>query len=158
MNGHGSCQTGPCCWHRKNQVMNRTTCHGAYRARQDGTLETGKPLRIFVGLLVILFVVFAQASPASAEDFLSRDKYYHAMGSMALAETGFGMTIYFQKGNSTGIPWAVGAASALIPGLLKEGFDATRADNYFSWRDLAWDGMGTLVGLTISQLLFLAFH
>jgi len=107
---------------------------------------------------IALLLLLAPLHAAQAEDFLGKDKYYHAIGSMALAQTGFGLTLYFQDGNSTGIPWAVGAATALIPGLIKEGVDAAMPNNHFSWQDLAWDGIGTVVGLTIAQLLWLAFQ
>ena len=114
-----------------------------------------RPLAV---LLVAATLVAAPIRAAEAEDFLGEDKFYHAVGSMALAQTGFGLTLYFQDGNNTGIPWAVGAASALVPGLLKEGIDAAMPNNHFSWQDLAWDGIGTVVGLTIAQLLWLAFQ
>ncbi len=108
--------------------------------------------------IVALLLLLAPLRSAQAEDFLGEDKYFHALGSMALAQTGFGVTLYFQEGNRTGIPWAVGAASALVPGLIKEGIDAATPGNHFSWQDLAWDGIGTVVGLTIAQLLWLAFR
>jgi len=111
-----------------------------------------------VACLTLVLIVLAPLRTAQAEDFLGEDKYFHAVGSMALAQTGFGVTLYLQEGDSTGIPWAVGAASALIPGLIKEGIDSAMPNNHFSWQDLAWDGIGTIVGLTIAQLLWLAFQ
>ncbi|MBM4372154.1 MAG: hypothetical protein FJ098_10900 [Deltaproteobacteria bacterium] len=104
--------------------------------------------------------LLAAASPrlARGEEFLSRDKYWHGLAGMTLASTGFGVTLALQEGDSTGIPWAVGAASALVPGLLKEGIDAATPGNRFSWMDLCWDGIGAAVGLTVAQLLWLAFR
>lgn len=115
-------------------------------------------MRGLVAFAVVAALVAAPLRGASAEDFLGEDKYFHALGSMALSQTGFGLTLYFQEGDGTGIPWAVGAATALVPGLIKEGVDAATPGNHFSWQDLAWDGIGTVVGLTISQLLWLAFR
>ncbi len=108
--------------------------------------------------VLALVLLLAPLRAAQAEDFLGEDKYFHGLGSMALSQTGFGLTLYFQEGKGTGLPWAVGAASALIPGLIKEGVDAAMPGNHFCWQDLAWDGIGTLVGLTIAQLLWLAFE
>lgn len=115
-------------------------------------------MRILSAALVTALLITASVRTARAEDFLGEDKYFHGVASMALAQTGFGLTLYFQDGNKTGIPWAVGAASALVPGLLKESIDAAMPNNHFSWQDLAWDGIGTVVGLTIAQLLWLAFQ
>jgi len=115
-------------------------------------------VRRLAAFTVAAALLAAPLRPASAEDFLSEDKYFHALGSMALSQTGFGLTLYFQEGKDTGIPWAVGAATALVPGLIKEGVDAVLPGGHFSWQDLAWDGIGTVVGLTIAQLLWLAFQ
>lgn len=111
-----------------------------------------------VAAAVALLLVLAPLRSARGEDFFGEDKYFHAIGSMALAQTGFGLTLYLQEGNKTGVPWAVGAATALVPGLIKESIDAGMPGNHFSWQDLAWDGIGTVVGLTIAQLLWLAFQ
>ena len=111
-----------------------------------------------IATLALIILLLAPLRTAQAEDFLGEDKYFHAVGSMALAQTGFGVTLFLQERDSTGIPWAVGAASALVPGLIKEGIDAATRNNHFSWQDLAWDGIGTVVGLTIAQLLWLAFQ
>ncbi len=121
-------------------------------------ISSGTRIHPAVAWLTLVLLLLAPLRAAQAEDFLGEDKYFHAIGSMALAQTGFGVTLYLQEGDSTGIPWAVGAASALVPGLIKEGIDGAMPNNHFSWQDLAWDGIGTIVGLTVAQLLWLAFQ
>ena len=106
---------------------------------------------------VLLVLALLWAVPARAEDFLSRDKYFHGLGSMVLAQTGFGATLYFQEGDDVGLPWAVGAATGLVPGLVKEIVDEARPGSRFSWMDLAWDGIGAVAGLVIGQCVWLLF-
>lgn len=108
------------------------------------------------GLLLLSTLLFAR--PVLAEDdFLGRDKFYHAMGSMVLAQTGYAVTMRLQDGDGSALPLTVGFAAAMVPGIAKEIWDFTRPDSTCSAKDLAWDAIGTTVGLVIAQGLYLLF-
>ncbi len=92
---------------------------------------------------VFLFALHARAE----DDWFGRDKALHFGASAALAGTSYGVTTAFTERRSTGL--LVGAGVALGAGLAKEGYDALGYGTP-SWRDLAWDVVGTLVGLGIA--------
>ncbi|WP_437672716.1 hypothetical protein [Sorangium sp. So ce131] len=92
--------------------------------------------------------------PTRAPDpWLGRDKALHFFASAALA--GGGYTLGALATDEIPGRLAVGAAVALGAGLAKEVFDAAGYGTP-SWRDLAWDALGTSAGLGLSLWFDLA--
>jgi putative lipoprotein len=88
---------------------------------------------------------------ARAEDrWLGRDKGLHAAASAIIAAAGY----------AASTPWidapagraAVGASLALGAGAAKELIDA-RTGGDPSWKDFAWDAIGTAVGVGVALLV-----
>ena len=82
------------------------------------------------------------------DSWLSPDKGYHIVGSMIgttlagkLSLGAFETT----KQNSQ----IIGAGVSLTLGVLKEVHDSGKPDNLFSWKDLAADGVGILIGILL---------
>jgi len=89
--------------------------------------------------------------PARAEDrWLGRDKGLHAAASAVIAAAGY----------AASTPWidapagraAVGASLALGAGAAKELLDAKTGGDP-SWKDFAWDVIGTAVGVGVALLV-----
>ena len=91
--------------------------------------------------------------PARADEdrWLGRDKGLHAAASAAIAAGGY----------AASTPWidsragraAIGASLALAAGAGKEIWDAGREGGDPSWKDLAWDAIGTAVGVGLALLV-----
>lgn len=84
---------------------------------------------------------------AHADEWLGRDKALHFGASATIAGTSYGVTTAFTERRLTA--FAVGAGIALGAGIAKETYDALGHGDP-SWKDLAWDVAGTLVGLGIA--------
>lgn len=84
---------------------------------------------------------------ASADDFWGPDKALHFGVSAALSVGGYATSaLVFDK------PWQralSGAAFSLAVGAGKEGYDAVAGGDP-SWKDFAWDGIGTAMGISLS--------
>lgn len=89
----------------------------------------------------------AAASASDADPWFGRDKMLHFGASALLAGGGYaaatGLTEQRWKA------FAVGGGVALATGAAKEGLDAL-GFGVPSWRDFAWDVVGTAVGLGIA--------
>lgn len=91
---------------------------------------------------------------ALADDFFGPDKALHFGVSAGLAAGGYAASaLVLEK------PWQralAGASLALSAGIAKELWDSTgRGDP--SWKDLAWDGIGTGVGVGLALGVDLLF-
>ena len=84
---------------------------------------------------------------AHADEWLGRDKALHFGVSAAISGTSYGVTTAFTDRRATA--FAIGAGVALGAGIAKETYDALGHGDP-SWKDLAWDLAGTLVGLGIA--------
>jgi putative lipoprotein len=99
--------------------------------------------------------VWLNAAPASAaDDWWGEDKLLHFGVSMLLASGGYAASSFVLEE-----PWQralAGGALSLSLGIAKESFDlAGHGDP--SWKDLTWDGAGTLVGVGFCFSLDAAF-
>jgi putative lipoprotein len=95
------------------------------------------------------------ASPAiAADDWWGEDKLLHFGVSMLLASGGYAASSFVLEE-----PWQralAGGAFALSLGVAKEGFDLAGHGDA-SWKDLTWDGAGTVVGVGFCFSLDAAF-
>jgi putative lipoprotein len=110
------------------------------------------PMRSRLTLMVAAALVAAGGRAARAEDrWLGRDKGLHFAASAAIAAAGY----------AASSPWierpagraAVGASLALSAGVAKEIWDAREGGGDPSWKDLAWDAIGTAVGVGVALLV-----
>lgn len=97
---------------------------------------------------VVVAVLLLATAPARAEDrWFGRDKGLHAAASAVIAAGAY----------AASTPWierpagraAIGASVALAAGAAKEIWDAHGGGDP-SWRDLAWDAIGTAVGVGLA--------
>jgi len=96
----------------------------------------------------VVLASLVAASPALAEDdWLGEDKPKHAIISGTLAG-GVSMVTLTQT-RSRFTPYLLGGGFALGLGVAKEGWDAA-GHGTASYRDLAWDVIGTAVGLGLT--------
>jgi putative lipoprotein len=114
-------------------------------------------IRKLLGLVVLAAVLVSprtgRADPP-ADPFFGRDKALHFGFSAALAAGGYGLSALVVDGKADRI--AIGATFALGAGYSKEVVDALGFGTP-SWKDLAWDVIGTAVGLGISVAVDAAF-
>ena len=88
------------------------------------------------------------SSVARADDWLGSDKAAHFGYSAAF---GAAATTTIPLAGGPGPDWrsfALGATIGFVPGLAKEAWDLSGHGDP-SWKDLAWDAAGTLVGAGI---------
>lgn len=104
-------------------------------------------MKLTAAIVSLAAVVFLSVSARADDDWLGRDKALHFGASAAIAGTGYGVTTSFTDRRA--LAFAVGGGVALGTGLAKEVLDAAGYGTP-SWKDLAWDAIGTLVGLGIA--------
>ncbi|MBM4360457.1 MAG: hypothetical protein FJ096_20310 [Deltaproteobacteria bacterium] len=132
-------------------------------------LKVGRVRRLRDGVAAVLFVstTFA-ATPSSFADttrasgtttrsartfspdpdpWFGPDKALHFGASFALASGGYALGVATTESRWSGV--LVGAGLALSVGAAKEGLDAAGL-GVPSWRDFAWDCLGTALGLGVS--------
>jgi len=106
-------------------------------------------------LAALLTAASARAEPPPPPDpFFGRDKALHFGFSAALAAGGYGLSSLAITGTQNRI--AMGATLALGAGYTKEIVDAMGFGTP-SWKDFAWDVIGTAVGVGIAVALDAAF-
>ena len=86
--------------------------------------------------------------PAAQDSWISADKGYHVIGSMMTTTLigQFGLR-GLEMNRRDAKYMAVGASLAL--GVTKEIYDAKKPGNRFSWKDLAADGVGIIIGVLL---------
>lgn len=84
---------------------------------------------------------------AEEDAWLGRDKALHFGASAVIAGSSYGVGTMFLDGRLG--PAILGGSVALAAGAAKEGWDAL-GHGTPSWRDFAWDAIGTAVGLGIA--------
>jgi len=109
-----------------------------------------------VGVRLALATVLCTASPSAfaadpgADPWISRDKAFHFDVSAGIAAAGYGASAAWLV-DARWKALAIGGGVALAAGAGKELLDATGLfGGDPSWKDFAWDAMGTVVGLAIA--------
>jgi len=117
------------------------------RAFPMGCAASCLPLAV---ALVVLFASQSAAQAAEPDPWFGRDKAIHFSVSFALAGNSYADSSAFTKRTSIRVLSGVGVA--LSAGIAKE-----LADRYdggdASWRDLAWDAIGTATGTLVAWLV-----
>lgn len=104
-----------------------------------------------VATAVLLAVVASSASAGAQEPdpdpWFGRDKVLHFAASATIAGSGYaiGAPLFDSRGQAL----ILGGSLALGLGITKEVLDATGLGDP-SWRDLTWDGIGTVAGLAFA--------
>jgi putative lipoprotein len=102
-------------------------------------------------LSLALLALAAWSGRARAEDdWLGRDKALHAGVSAGLAAGGYAVSSIWFDGRVERA--AAGAGLALTAGAAKEVWDSL-GDGDASWKDAAWDVIGTAVGVGVALLV-----
>jgi len=104
-----------------------------------------RPLATLLALTLLL-----GARPAAwAEPAWGVDKAEHLGVSLALSGTAYaGLRLLGRDPPALRVAFSVGLA--LLPGVLKELYDAGRPGNRFSGLDLTWDAVGALSGALVA--------
>jgi putative lipoprotein len=89
----------------------------------------------------------ARAAGADPDPWFGQDKAAHFGVSAAIAAGGYGLgaAIFDARGHAL----IAGGALAIAAGAFKETLDLTGSGTA-SWKDLAWDGLGTVAGLAVA--------
>ncbi len=103
--------------------------------------------------VVALVAATVLSRPARADDadpWISRDKAFHFDVSAGIAAAGYGVSAAWLV-DARWKALAIGGGVALAAGAGKEIVDATGLfGGDASWKDFAWDAMGTALGLAIA--------
>ncbi|MBN2573696.1 MAG: hypothetical protein JXP73_03960 [Deltaproteobacteria bacterium] len=99
---------------------------------------------------VLLLASAPRAEAADSDPWLGRDKALHFGASFALAGGGYAGTALLSE--RTSVRAATGACLAASAGIGKEVYDRYSGGDA-SWRDLAWDAVGTATGVLVAWLL-----
>lgn len=95
------------------------------------------------------FDSFARGKKTSSQDsWVSPDKGYHIAGSM-IGTTLIGQMSVRRFDKSVKESQIIGASSTFALGVIKEFFDAGKPNNIFSWKDLAANGVGIVIGIIL---------
>jgi uncharacterized protein YfiM (DUF2279 family) len=78
--------------------------------------------------------------------WFSPDKGYHVIGSI-ISTTLIGQISLRGFDNSLEKSKTFGAGATFTLGIAKEIYDSKRPKNYFSWKDLAANGVGVIIGI-----------
>lgn len=84
----------------------------------------------------------------SKESWISLDKGYHIVGSM-ICTTLVGQLSKKGFDTSTQKTQVIGAGTSFTLGLVKEIYDSKKPQNKFSWKDLAANGVGIIIGVIL---------
>lgn len=95
----------------------------------------------------------AQQAAADPDPWFGPDKALHAGASAVIAGGGYAVGALVWDDYAG--PIALGSGLALGAGVAKESLDAAGLGDP-SWRDLAWDVIGTAIGIGISVLVHAA--
>lgn len=107
---------------------------------------------------VLVFLLFTQLLFSDSMQFTS-DKQKHLGVSFLLGSAAGAYMKYHYQDNSYAKNLFMGTTIAMVPGILKEYSDSTKANNHFSSADLAYDLLGsvtgTIFGIYISKNFFI---
>jgi putative lipoprotein len=103
-----------------------------------------------VAVLVAACSVASAASADDADPWISRDKAFHFDVSAGIAAAGYAASAAWLV-DARWKALAIGGGAALAVGAGKELLDATGIfGGDASWKDFAWDAIGTVAGLALA--------
>lgn len=102
--------------------------------------------RPLAGALALLLMA-SSARASDPDPWFGADKALHFTAGAGLAVVGYGVAMPFSE--SRALRLGAGATLSLLAGLAKEGWDLA-GHGTPSWRDLAWDAIGCVVGLAVA--------
>jgi putative lipoprotein len=113
---------------------------------------TSRAARHSASLTLALALVLASsaASAQSSDDWFGADKALHFSASALIAGGGYAVGAWTFEATWPRV--LLGAGVGLAAGVGKELIDLA-GDGDPSWRDLAWDALGTGVGVTVAWLI-----
>jgi putative lipoprotein len=103
--------------------------------------------RLAAALPLAIALLAAPARAADPDPWFGHDKKLHFEISAALASGGYGATSLVTDDRRARL--AVGGGFAFSVGVAKELWDLSGHGDA-SWRDLTWDAVGTVTGLTLA--------
>ena len=109
--------------------------------------------RVAAALSVVLALTFGASrdaraeSQADADPWWGQDKALHFSLCFGLAAAGYGLSVWALDDRLAAVGVSAGATIAL--GAAKEGLDAAGLGDP-SWKDFAWDVVGTALGVGVS--------
>jgi uncharacterized protein YfiM (DUF2279 family) len=110
-------------------------------------------MRPVVALVAVALFV-SGAAPATAraqqdpDPWIARDKAWHFDASLGIAAVTYTFATW-KLTDSRGVGLAIAGGTTLAIGAAKEGLDALGLGDP-SWKDFAWDAIGTVAGLAIA--------
>ena len=111
--------------------------------------------RFAVAITLSAVLLVPRAAAADEDDFWGRDKALHFGVSVALASGTYALSASFFEARYP--PLLLGAGVSLGLGIGKELADLAGFGTP-SWKDLAWDVIGTVTGLAVAYTLDLAIR
>ncbi len=109
----------------------------------------------FAAAITLSAVLLVPRAAAAEDDFWGRDKALHFGVSVALASGTYALSASFFEARYP--PLLLGAGVSLGLGIGKELADLAGLGDP-SWKDLAWDVIGTVTGLAVAYTLDLAIR
>ena len=88
------------------------------------------------------------AKAQDADPWIARDKAWHFDASLGIASLTYALATW-KVTDSRGVGLAIAGGTTLAIGAAKEGYDAVSGGDP-SWKDFAWDAIGTVAGLAIA--------
>ena len=101
-------------------------------------------LPFILPLVAVLFLAGCSTPGHPEDEWFGRDKAYHFVGGMGIGGVATAIALDSGEGEAESLVLAVGVTFGIGAG--KEAFDASVRKTYWSWRDIAWDIAGGLVG------------
>ena len=103
---------------------------------------------VFLVVSGISMLCVAPSARADDDPWIARDKAQHFDVSMGIAAAGYALSTW-KLTDSRGVALAIAGSVTLAIGAGKEGVDALGFGSP-SWKDFAWDAIGTVAGLAIA--------
>jgi uncharacterized protein YfiM (DUF2279 family) len=104
--------------------------------------------RALAPALALGFVLASRpARAADGDDWLGADKVQHFAASAGIAAGGYALGAALWDDRAR--PLVLGAGLGIAAGVGKEALDLV-GPGTASWRDLAWDGMGVVLGVALA--------
>lgn len=108
-----------------------------------------------VALCLGLLMAPGLAHATDPDPWFGRDKALHFAAAATLAGGGYGTAALLT--DDRGKRWLAGGSLAMAAGAGKELWDLSGHGDA-SWRDLAWDAVGTATGLVVASLIDWLIH
>lgn len=102
-------------------------------------------------LLLASVVILSGCAGAPRESWWGEDKLKHLGVATALSATATYAAV--EAGQDGEEAQVRGIGVVLVLGAAKEGYDSGQANNRWSWKDMAWNVVGALVGSSLVRAL-----